>query len=110
MVIMTVNERYGCALRIYDNGGKTADRYTCIPPRWAKGYRDRGLWEAIGASGHPFHPLGFGQYCTAAPGPHLGRRIHWDRLPPDVQTFARQSFPGYCPTLQSTANGLRHSN
>ena len=24
---------------------------------------------------------------------HLGKRVHWDALPPDVQRFARQTFP-----------------
>ena len=100
---MSIEDRYGCTLRIYDNGGKTADRYTCLPPRWSKGYMHRGKWIALAASGDPFHPLGFGQYCTAAPGPHLGKRIHWDQLPTGVQAFARQSFPEYCPPLQSTA-------
>lgn len=32
---MACNIDYGCALRVYDNGGRTMDRYTAIPPRWA---------------------------------------------------------------------------
>lgn len=84
-------------LRIYDNGGKTFDRYTIIPPRWAGPlYRERnGLWTCIGASSRPFHPQGLGQHVTATPGPHLGKRITWDQLPPDVQKFARQTFPEF---------------
>ena len=90
--------RYGCALRIYDNGGRSFDRYTLIPPRWALAYRERpGLWDAMGASEHPFHPQGFGQSCSAAPGPHLGQRIHWNTLPPDVQRLARQTYPEFTP-------------
>lgn len=89
--------RYGTVLRIYDNGGKTADRYTIIPPRWAKAHKDGALWEAIGASAQPFHPQGIGQHTSAMPGKHLGRRIRWDALPADVQEFARQSFPEYAP-------------
>lgn len=94
-----IEERYGCVLRIYDNGGKTFDRYTCVPPRWAHKYRENPpfLFDAIGSSEHPFHPQGFGMHVTAAPGPHLGKRIHWDELPADVQKFARQSFPEFCP-------------
>lgn len=93
--------RYGTALRCYDNGGKTADRYTIIPPRWAgDDYREHapGCWLALAASAEPFHPQGFGQHTAAMPGPHLGRRIHWDTLPADVQRLARQSFPEYAPT------------
>lgn len=64
-------KRYGSALRIYDNGGRTPDRYTILPPRDAGAdYRENGpgTWSAISASAHPFHPQGFGQHCSAAPG------------------------------------------
>lgn len=98
---MTITERYGCTLRIYDNGGKTFDRYTIVPPRWARAYIERlGAFAALGASEHPFHPQGFGQHVSAFPGLHLGRRIHWNALPPDVQRFARQDFPEFCPPNQ----------
>lgn len=96
--------RYGTALRVYDNGGKTFDRYTILPPRWAgEDYRERvrGSWVAIGASESPFHPQGFGQHTSAMPGPHLGKRIKWADLPADVQSFARQSFPAFAPALPS---------
>jgi len=91
---MKIVERYGTVLRCYDNGGRSFDRYTIIPPRWAKDYQGR-MWDCIGASGDPFHPQGFGQHCTAEPGPHLGKRRHWNDLPPDVQRFAEQSFPEF---------------
>lgn len=96
---MTILARYGTTLRLYDNGGKTYDRFTVIPPRWAHDYRetDRRTFLSLGASEHPFNPQGFGQHCAAMPGPHLGRRIHWRDLPPDVQQLARQSFPEFCP-------------
>lgn len=91
--------RYGTVLRCYDNGGRSFDRYTIIPPRWARQYRERapGLWSAIASSEFPFNPQGFGQHCTAAPGPHLGERIDWADLPDGVQRFARQAFPEYAP-------------
>lgn len=96
---MTIVERYGTVLRCYDNGGKTCDRYTVIPPRWAKEEREYppGTFNAIAASENPFHPQGFGQHCSAMAGPHLGKRIGWAMLPRDVQRFARQSFPDYAP-------------
>ena len=91
--------RYGAALRMYDNGGRSADRFTLIPPRWAAAqYREpSGLWLCFGCNSEPFHPQGIGMYDSAAPGQHLGRRIGWDALPPDVQRAARQSFPEFCP-------------
>ena len=90
-------DRYGTFLRLYDNGGKTADRYTIIPPRWAREYRDQrpGAWQALAASADPFAPQGFGQHTSAMPGTHLGKRICWDALPDDVQQFARDNFPEF---------------
>jgi len=95
---MKISERYGTVLRLYDNGGKSFDRYTIIPPRWAKQYRERSrLFEAIGASKYPYSPQGFGMHVSAMPGAHLGKRIKWQDLPEDVQRFASQSFPEYSP-------------
>lgn len=102
-------KRYGSALRIYDNGGRTLDRYTILPPRDAGAdYRENspGTWSAICASAHPFHPQGFGQHCRAAPGSHLGRRIRWDDLPEDVQAFAAQAFPAFAFDLGTIARHM----
>ena len=89
-------QKYGTNLRVYDNGGKSFDRYTIIPPRWAKDYRENGFsWSAIAASENPFHPQGFGMHVTAIPGSHLGKRIKWRDLPDMVKGFAKNSFPEY---------------
>ena len=92
---MTIFERYGTVLRCYDNGGKSFDRYTIIPPRWDKEHREGNLFKSIAASKYPYYLIGFGQHVLAAPGSHLGKRVHWDSLPADVQKFARSSFPEY---------------
>jgi len=96
---MKTMERYGTVLRIFDNGGKTCDRYTIMPPRWAKDYREKapGEFVALGANAFPFHPQGFGMHVSAMAGSHLGKRITWAALPVDVQRFARQSFPEFSP-------------
>ena len=96
---MKTMERYGTVLRIFDNGGKTCDRYTIMPPRWAKDYREKapGEFMALGANAFPFHPQGFGMHVTATAGSHLGKRIKWADLPIDVQSFARKSFPEFSP-------------
>jgi hypothetical protein len=97
---MSITARYGTTLRCYDNGpDKYADRYTIMPPRWARDYRERRLGEftALTSSSFPFHPQGIGQHTSAVAGKHLGRRVAWAELPPDVQKFARQSFPEYAP-------------
>jgi hypothetical protein len=67
---------------IYDNGGKTFDRYTAVYLLEREG---PNLYGARGMSEHPFHPLGFGMYCSAMPGRHLGKRIKFEQLPPDCQ-------------------------
>lgn len=93
---MKITDRYSTVLRCYDNGGRTADRYTILPPRWAKEYRERnGLWSCIGSDDTPFHPQGIGMHVTAQAGPHLVRQVSWDTLPADVQRFALQSFPEF---------------
>lgn len=94
--------RYGTVLRIYDNGGATMDRYTIVPPHWATQYRERqpGLWEAL-ASG--VDPRGMSLTCSAVPGKHLGRRIHWNDLPGAVQNLARDMFPEFQPVTAKAA-------
>lgn len=66
---------------IYDNGGKTFDRYTVC-------YRERernGDHVARAMSSNPFHPQGFGQMTSAMRGSHLGRLIKWGDLPEDCK-------------------------
>jgi hypothetical protein len=70
-------------IQIYDNEGKTFDRYTVV-------YMDepedhQGLLACVGMSEHPFHPQGFGMHSSASPGLHLGKRISFRDLPPDCQ-------------------------
>jgi hypothetical protein len=67
-------------LLIYDNGGKSYDRITVI-------FKDRperrlGTFEAIGASETG---TGFYQYTTAMPGRHLGKRVKFKDLSPELQ-------------------------
>ena len=71
----------GREIRVYDNGGKTFDRYTVA-------YMDEtnGVFvQMLGMSENPFHPQGFGQHCEGTPGRHLGRRISFNELPEDCQ-------------------------
>ncbi len=56
-------------IKIYDNGGKTIDRYTMIMPDG----------EAWGFNENPYHPQGFGQYAGSLAGlhtfSHLGKPV-----------------------------------
>jgi hypothetical protein len=79
--------------RIWDNGGETLDRYTVA----YKARREYGMlfWPYLAADEHPFSPQGFGQHGEMSQfitGKHLGKRIRFDDLPPDVQKFILQEI------------------
>jgi len=82
-------------IRIYDNGGKTFDRYTVVfidrPERKVNHF------ECLGMSDNPFHPQGFGQHSTAVPGRHLGKRIKFDELPFPCQKLVHQNIGADIP-------------
>lgn len=88
-------------VRIYDNGGKTADRYTAVFTGKGHTYEHAsGFWHPVlGMSGAPFHPQGFCQheeFDTVIDAPqgwppaigrkcHLGVRINFQDLPYDCR-------------------------
>jgi hypothetical protein len=75
-------------IRVYDNGGKTADRYTVV---FTGNYKGRDGCDYIGMSENPFHPQGFGQHGWSQdiidyPSyKHLGKKIKFEYLPKDCQ-------------------------
>ena len=79
-------------VRCYDNGGKTADRYTVLfedlpdpeglPERKVRPYGPR---QSLSLSSAPSHPQGVSMWAAAKPGPWLGRRIPFADLPLNVQ-------------------------
>ena len=94
--IETVN---GQRIKVYDNGGKTIDRYTVV-------YLDEPeeLWNGseyfvpakprtfacTGMNGAPYWPQGFCQHGYAMVGAHLGHRILFASLPEDCQKVVEQ--------------------
>jgi hypothetical protein len=68
---------------IYDNGGKTIDRYTLIST-------GNEMW---GFNEQPYHPQGFGQYAghlDINSRRHLGKRIiYLGRLSPEAQSYVK---------------------
>jgi len=69
----------GHKVRIYDNGGRTIDRYTVIIGR-----------DAYGMSTDPFYPQGFNMHVGEVPnqvmlGGHLGKRVNFNSLPTEVK-------------------------
>lgn len=70
-------------LEIWDNDGKTADRYTI--------FFDESD-DCVGSSSSPFHPQGFWQHTSGQRGEHLGKRVEFEQLPDDVQRAIRQEL------------------
>jgi len=87
-------------IKVFDNGGKTYDRYTCVFSKKSiidkedrKYYGTRFMF--VGMSEDPFHPLGFGQHGELEPqhiGSHLGKRIKFDALPEDCKKLVIQDY------------------
>lgn len=79
-------------IRIYDNGGKTVDRYTLVVPS----VNEPGKLDMYGFNDNPFHPQGFGQsagsYDKMGSYSHLGKLISYDDLPEQAQRFVRQEI------------------
>lgn len=74
---------------IWDNGGKTVDRYTLLMSNG----------EAWGFNERPFHPQGFGQYAgnlsKLKTFSHLGKRVSVMSLSLDAQKFVKQIEKSY---------------
>lgn len=67
-------------LKVYDNEGKTIDRYTVVTDE-----KHNGLYDCLGLSEHPEEPLGFSQWGDCVIGNHLGKEIKFEKLPFEVQ-------------------------
>ncbi len=91
-------------IKIFDNGGETADRYTAVIPFDASEDFNGSKCVYFGFNEHPAHPLGIGQsgesnqFIHKPSGKHLGKRIKFNGLPPDAQRalwiWVKNS---YCP-------------
>ena len=67
--------------KIYDNGGKTFDRYTVLtePGHFGK------FCECLSLSNNCDSPQGFSQWGDCYEGSHLGKVVSLDSLPYEVQ-------------------------
>jgi len=72
--------------KIYDNGGKTWDRYTIL----TEPYHFGKSCEALGLSDNPESPQGFSQWGDAYEGDHLGKEIRLEKLPKNIQNHILQ--------------------
>ena len=84
-------------IRVYDNGGTSADRYTVV---FTGNYRKKTLGEFwyVGMSSAPFHPQGVGMHGTHPRQidyptyGHLGKKIKFVDLPEDCQRLIFQDY------------------
>jgi len=82
-------------IRCYDNGGKTADRYTIV---FTGNYKGRNGCDYYGCSGDPFHPLGIGLHdwsqdiIDKPTYSHLGKKVKFEILPENVKEAVIQSY------------------
>ena len=74
-------------IKIYDNGGKSFDRYTAVYLNEPTGFDGDRMFNARSMSANPSHPQGFGQMGSVIDGEHLGERIAFDALPIDCQSL-----------------------
>lgn len=72
-------------IAVYDNGGKTFDRYTVV----VDSYLDDDMYECLGLSSEPTGPQGFSQFCSCQMGPHLGKKLKFEELPENVQKHVK---------------------
>ena len=80
--------------RIYDNGGKTLDRYTvCLEVERWEGHTP--FYAALGCSEGG---RAFSQFTEAQEGRHLGKRVKLASLDPDTQAHIRSRL-AYDPSL-----------
>lgn len=76
----------------YDNGGKTADRYTVLygAPLWVESMGQKVPCRFM--SDNPFHPQGVGSFAEhpAYDRACLGRKVKWADLPEKVRQCVEQ--------------------
>jgi hypothetical protein len=67
---------------IYDNGGKTADRYTVVTNNRIAFYKGRYTYDALSLSEDPYWIC---YWCQCIRGPHLGKKIKLTDLSETLQ-------------------------
>ena len=72
-------------LGVYDNGGKTLDRYTVVYNSVEQVKDGKKLYSCLGMNAAPFHPQGIGMHGCAVRGRHLGKKVKLTDLPEDCQ-------------------------
>jgi hypothetical protein len=77
---------------VYDNGGKTIDRYTVYFNSYNEIIDGKPVYDCLGMNERPFHPLGFCNHSTGILGNHNGKRIAFEQLPDDCKKAVEQDL------------------
>lgn len=79
-------------LKIYDNNGKTIDRYTVLFMNEPEQTTRAGtLYRSVSLSYDPTYPTGCAIHGSAIDGAHLGRRISFEKLPYKTRQYLERS-------------------
>ena len=76
-------------ISIYDNGGKTIDRITVIFDKEKRQTKDGILYNCVGSSETG---SGFYQHSEAMKGKHLGKKITFYQLTPELQKLIKKEL------------------
>jgi hypothetical protein len=79
-------------IAIYDNGGKTLDRYTVYYDFVSSRPGEMKQYMCLGMNAAPFHPQGIGQHSSGQLGRHNGKRISLEDLPADCQQAVKNDL------------------
>lgn len=75
-------------IRVYDNGGKTSDRYLVVLAKRGYVMANPAHHPMLSMSDEPSHPQGVSLFGEGRIGKHLGKRIKFDDLPEKVRIHA----------------------
>ena len=80
---------------VYDNGGKTFDRYTIYIDQVEATHNGHKMYACLGLSGNPTSPQGFSQWSYGMLGVHNGKKITLADLPKNVREHAMRRIWRY---------------
>lgn len=79
---------------VYDNGGKTADRWTVVSKSDLKNKQPNGMVDMLSLSENPNSPQGVSMWGEGQAGDHLGKKVKFSSLPKEVQKHITMRYKG----------------
>jgi len=75
--------------KVFDNGGKSFDRYTVALPGREHG-ASPGYDMCLSLSSNPESPTGVSQFSDCKIGKHLGKKIPYAKLPKNIRNHVQK--------------------